>query len=69
MIVIMARKIKKYPWWKFPKNIKPNYVPWYLVLWRLPWVLVFVVLIILACIPVFMGYGWRETKRFWRDAL
>lgn len=65
----MKKMKNKYPWWKWPKNIKPNYTPWYIVLWRIPWMIMFLFLILLACIPIFFAYGPYETTRFWKDAI
>ena len=53
----------------WPSTKTNNYVPWYVILWRVPWFLVFGFCIVMACVCAAMGAGLSQGKQTWKDNL
>jgi len=52
--------------WKWPRNERNNLFPWYVILWRLPFIPFIYLFVFLATCFVFMAGGMREAERFWK---
>ena len=57
------------PWWKWPRNRRPNLAPWYKVLWNLIWILPILVVGYLLVFLAFCKDGWYSADRLRRDIL
>jgi len=64
----MSNKRKKAPWWKWPENKRPDLVPWFVIVWRLPWIPLFYVGLAIAWLGVAMALGIEQAKYFWSNA-
>lgn len=53
--------------WNWPHTPQNNYVPWWLFVWRLPWISLLVLGHLLCAIAVWgMSFSWSEAvDEFW----
>jgi hypothetical protein len=53
--------------WRWPATEHNMIVPWYVVLWRLPWFIAYHILRVLLCVAAFMLWARRGAVRTWQD--
>jgi hypothetical protein len=51
----------------WPKTESNNLVPWYLVVWRIPFFLILTLLRFLCFLVALLGWGYRAARQIWND--
>lgn len=54
-------------WWRWPENIHPGYVPWFIILRRAVFWPFFAIGVSATVVTIFLMYGARSAKDFWRS--
>jgi hypothetical protein len=58
----------KYPWYTFPRNIWPNMLPWYTILWNLLWALpIYVSALVLCFFVMVIRLDYEEAVDMWKN--
>ena len=56
-------------WLRWPENKRTGIVPWFVIMWRIPWMALVYAGLAVAWLGVAMISGIHEAVCFWRDAL
>ena len=65
----LGRRVRWLRWLRWPEDKQAGTVPWFVIVWRLPWMALVYVGLAVAWLGVAMISGTREASCFWRDAL
>jgi len=59
------REENGYKWWIYPKNLYPDSFPWWIIIWRVIWIVPVYASTLLMCFFIMMGYGINNAKEAW----